>query len=149
MTLWISVPSQPALRAFWHVEDEASIMRHAAPIKQCCVDELKQGRNVREKVGETLDTRPWEGNRHPAQAKLDTLQRKANSGSKGAIMRTYADDCQIDGNRSLGWVLWASLRLHFESDDFCRDTHLLGTGKVGLFHQLESWVEVHVPAFTV
>ena len=73
-------------------------MRRAASVKQCC-------RNVCERVGKTRDTRPWEGNRPPSsdtlQEKLDTLKRKTTFCSTWAIMSTYVDDGQMDGNKPL------------------------------------------------
>ena len=59
---WISVPTEPALWTCWQVADEATTMKRAASIKQYCVDELRQRRIVFERVGKTLDSRPWTGN---------------------------------------------------------------------------------------
>ena len=84
MTHWTSVPTEPALWTYLQVEDEAKIMRHAASIKKRFAEELMQGRNVYERVGKTIDSRLWDGNRPPSrdtlQEKLDTLKRNANSG---------------------------------------------------------------------
>ena len=54
----IRVLSEPALWVYWQVKDEAIFMRLAASIKQYCVDDLKPGRSVYERVGNSLDAKP-------------------------------------------------------------------------------------------
>ena len=124
----------PALWTYWQVEVEATIMRRVASIKQCCAEDLKQGRNVyefrkpstpnhakgtrpppRDTLQEKLDT---------LQEKLDMLKRKENSGS------TYVDCCQMDGNKPSRKVLGARLRVHFESNDPAETQKYLGMAKL-------------------
>ena len=75
----------------------------------------KVGTSMR--VGKTLGARPREGNdpETTMQEQFDKLKRKANLGSKCAVMSRYVDNCQMDGHKALCKVLWPSLRLHFES----------------------------------
>ena len=54
----IRVLSEPALWVDGQVKDEAIFMRLAASIKQYCVDDLKPGRSVYERVGNFLDAKP-------------------------------------------------------------------------------------------
>ena len=69
--------------------------------------------------------------RDTLQEKLDTLKRKANFESKCANVSAYVDDCQMDGAKSLRKVLWASLPLHFESDDPAETQRVLRNGQTG------------------
>ena len=45
------------------------------------------------------------------------VETESEFGSTCAIMSKCVDDCQLDGHHALRNVLWASLRLPFESDD--------------------------------
>ena len=117
-------------------------MRLAASIKQYCAEELKQRRNVYERVRKTLDPNSREGNPPPSrdtmQEKLDTLKRKANSESKCAIMRRVRGRLPDGRSQIVEKVLWASLRLHFESDDPAETQKSIWEWQNWSFRQLES-----------
>ena len=139
-------PTEPALWTYWQVEDEATIMRRAASIKQYCAEQLNKSHNVCGRVGDTLDSKPWKGNWLPSrdtlQEKLETLKRAADSGSKRAIMSTHVGDCRMDGNKTLRNGLMGQLTSAFLSRTILRRHRNGWDGQSWLFHQLESPVRV-------
>ena len=100
-TQWLSVPTEPALWAYLQEEDEATIIRRGASIRQSCAEEFRQGRIVYGRGGKTRDSRPWEGIvlRRETRYKRSLTRWKENAGSKCAIMSTCVGDCQMDGNK--------------------------------------------------
>ena len=81
MTHWISVPSEPALWAYREVEDEATIMRRAASIKQHCLHELNvcERDSRRNALGERLAS----DQRHVARG----TRRAEAKGTNGSQVR--------------------------------------------------------------
>ena len=107
---WYTVPEETALHVYWVTEDPSVILRRAAANKKYVDAERRRGRNVllERKKGGQLTT-------DHETARLEKMKRIAGTSGKAVVMATYVDDCDMDGRKDLRNVMWAVVRMYFES----------------------------------
>ena len=60
------------------------------------------------------------------QIQLEKVKHVAGSEQKAVVMATYVDDCDMDGRKDLRNLMWAVVRMYFESAEPEGVTKLLG-----------------------
>ena len=95
---------------YWVTEEPGVILKRAAANKKYVEAELKHGRNV-------LLERPQKAGLSEDKEKmqLEKVKRVAGSEQKAVVMDTYVDDCDMDGRKDLRNLMWAVVRMYFES----------------------------------
>ena len=110
LNAWYTVPEEPALHVYWVTEEPGVILKRAAANKKYVEAELKHGRNV-------LLERPQKAGLFEDKEKmhLEKVKRVAGSEQKAVVMATCVDDCDMDGRKDLRNLMWAVVRMYFES----------------------------------
>ena len=103
---WGRIPEEPALFAYWQIEDQGAVARRAIHHRDRLRAAFALGKNplLEAKVASTAVD--WDG-----------AKRRAGSSTKCALMSTYVDDCTMDAKAGLAGQLWDMIRLLFLSDD--------------------------------
>ncbi len=108
MLRWMRVPEEPALFAYWQVEDQGAIVRRAIHHRDRLRAKFAVGENPLLGQNTAMVMADWDGDK-----------RRAGSSAKCALMSTYVDDCTMDAKAGLAGTLWDVIRLLFVSDDPC------------------------------
>lgn len=120
MNKWASIPEDPVVHVFWHIEDEATVMRRAVHLKKYVESELTKGQNPLAVAAEFLNSEPWKAKQRTREGKFEGdlayVKGLAGNESKCAVLATYVDDCSLDAKKGLRNLVWAVIRTYFESD---------------------------------
>jgi hypothetical protein len=112
INLWYTVPEEPALQVYWVTEEPSVILKRAMSNKQYVDAEMRRGRNV------LLDRpAPTQLRGDVEKSNLEKLKRIAGTEQKAVVMATYVDDCDMDGKKEYKSLMWAVVRVYFESAD--------------------------------